>query len=173
MGVGKLAAALGVSDEEARSIKYKYFEKLPKIKNLIYHSSTVASQKQVVVSRFGRPYRFPDPKLSYKALNALIQGGTASAVKHAMVDIHNFLVGKKSGMLLQIHDEILFEIALDELDIIDTIRDIMINSWPEKFHKMDCSVEYSTRSWADMGEYGEEARKCFSEKSEGQIKTIT
>jgi len=171
MGVGKLAASLGCTIEDARRIKHRYFSVLPKVRQFINSASTVAAQKQVVVSRFGRPYRFSDPKWSYKAANCLIQGGTASAVKKAMVDVHRFLEGKKSGMILQIHDEILFEVHTNELDLIDPIKDIMASSWPEKFHKMDCSVEYSERSWADMEEYGEETRISIQKACEGETKT--
>jgi hypothetical protein len=89
-----------------------------------------------------------------------------------MVKIHRFFEenNSKSGMLLQIHDEILFEISLLDLDMIEHIKEIMVESWPAKFHKMDCSIEYSEKSWADMEEYGSEARDRLSEKSEGETK---
>lgn len=168
MGAGKLADALGCSVDEAKEIKSKYFDRLPKIKNLIYSASHRAREYQVVVNRFGRPYFYPNSAFSYKALNALIQGGTADAVKFAMVQINNYLKGTKSGILLQIHDEILFEIHKDELHLIPRIQKIMEDAWPEKFHKMECSVEYSEKSWGDMEEWrGSETGDKISQASNG------
>ena len=154
MGAGKLAASLGVSIEEARRLKSVYFEKLPKIRQLINDATYTAERKQRVINRFGRPYMFPDPKWAYKALNALIQGGTAEAIKFAMVEIDQMFRDNnlKSGILLQVHDELLFEIHESELWIIPKLKEIMERSWPEKFHKMECSVEHSWKSWGELEE---------------------
>jgi len=165
-GVAKLAGSLGLPVLQAKQIKQQYFDKLPNVKKFISRAAAVAAEKKFVVSRFGRPYRFTDPKFSYRAPNHLIQGGTASAVKKAMVDIHQFLVDKKSKLILQIHDEVLLEISKDEVDLIPQIKDIMEKAWPEKFHKMECSVEWSDKSWADLDTYGEETRNSIQGKDQ-------
>ena len=152
MGSGKLALALGITDKEARAIKDQYFDKLPAIKKLIWKAQEQATKFGQVTNRFGRVYRFPDTAFAYKALNALIQGGTADAVKFAMVELHTLLEKCKSGIVLQIHDEILFEIHKEELHLIPQIKEIMEKAWPERFHKMECSVEHSWKSWGDLVE---------------------
>ena len=116
----------------------------------------MAEKHQFVRNRFGRPYRFPDSKFAYKALNALIQGGTAEAVKFAMVKINHGLQFSlepvKSGILLQVHDEILFEVHKDELHLIEFFKKTMEEAWPSKFHPMECSVDHSWESWGDLVE---------------------
>lgn len=152
MGVQKLADSLKVSVDEARAIKQRYFDALPQVRKFLYKSSDVAAAFGFVINRFGRPYFFPDSKFSYKAANCLIQGGTAEAIKLSMVQLDLFFrsCGLKSRIVLQIHDELLFEIATDELQVVKKIKEIMENAWPSKFHKMECSMEYSFESWGDL-----------------------
>lgn len=173
MGVAKLGDALGVDIYEAKRIKSQYFRELPMIKNLIHTAQEVTKQRGYVVNRFGRPYYFKDPKFAYKALNCLIQGGTADAVKFAMVKIDELLKNLNSAILLQIHDEIIFEIHEDEKHIISEIVKIMESSWPQKFHKMSCSLDYSYKSWGDLEPYECETRNSVSEESNGEIKQVT
>lgn len=155
MGAGKLAAALDITIDDAKRIKSRYFAALPKIRALIGNATYTAESQQRVVSRFGRVYYFPDPKWAYKALNALIQGGTADAIKTAMVRIDEYLALKthlKSRIALQVHDELLLFIHRDEFFLIPIFVKIMEDAWPERFHKMSCSVEHSWKSWGDLEE---------------------
>jgi len=120
------------------------------VKRLIYNSTSKAKERGFVWSIFNRRYFFHDSNFAYKALNCLIQGGTADAVKVAMVRLHDFLQNKKSRMVLQVHDEILFYIHKDELAIIPELMEIMRNAYPSFFHNMDCSVDHSWHSWGDL-----------------------
>jgi len=156
MGNGKLGIALGVPVEEAARLKRIYFDKLPKVEALIRKAAHVASLRTYVCNRFGRPYHFIDQRFAYKALNALIQGGTADAVKFAMVRLHELLAPYKTRMVLQIHDEILFELHESEHHLVSKIVRIMEDAWPETFHKMQCSTE-TGKSWGDLEKYVPEA----------------
>jgi DNA polymerase-1 len=149
MGNGKLARSLGVTLEAATDIKKKYLSALSGLMELIWDIKRVVSTRGFVLNRFKRRYFFPDPKFGYKALNYLIQGGTADAVKHAMVRIDKFLTDYDSYMILQVHDEILFEIKEEELHIIPTLKQIMREAYPHSFHKMDCEESIGNR-WGEL-----------------------
>jgi len=65
------------------------------------------------------------------AINAPVQGSAADLIKAAMIDIHNELKKKKltSSMILQVHDELVFEVPETELDTVkDLVRDKMENA---------------------------------------------
>jgi DNA polymerase-1 len=93
---------------------------------------------------------------SYKLPNHLIQGSGADVIKVAMVKLYEYLLPKKSNMILQVHDELLFEIHKRELDIIEDIKDIMTNVYPSK-NGIKLSVEETYyKSWGEP--HGQEAR---------------
>ena len=94
-----------------------------------------------------------DKSYAYKAPNYLIQGGTADVVKVALVNCHKFLEGYESRMLLQIHDEILFEIALGEEHLIESLKEIMQDAYPSKYLKLTVGADYSATNWLDKHTY--------------------
>ena len=78
------------------------------------------------------------------ALNTPIQGSAADILKKAMVDIYNKFreLNLKSRMLLQIHDEIVFNVYDNELDqVIKIVRDLMENAFPLKV-KLKVDISY-------------------------------
>ena len=67
------------------------------------------------------------------AINAPIQGSSADMIKIAMIDIHNEMKNRelKSKMILQVHDELVFDVHKEELDILsELVKDKMINALP-------------------------------------------
>jgi len=73
------------------------------------------------------------------ALNTPIQGSSADIIKKAMIDIHNRFKEEnlKSKMILQIHDELVFDVALNEKDkVVNIIRDLM-----ENVYKLDVPLK--------------------------------
>jgi DNA polymerase-1 len=152
MGQQKLADSLGMKVDDAAATKRKYFRALPNVKRLIYNTQSKAVERGFVWNIFNRRYFFHEAKFAYKAVNCLIQGGTADGVKKAMVEIDFLLKNTRSRITLQIHDELVFNIHKDELDLIPEIMEIMRNAYPSFFHKMDCSVEHSWKSWGDLEE---------------------
>jgi len=159
MGVAKLGAAIGVSREEAAKFKRQYFAALPMVEHFILQCSGAVRQR---ISRdpgngwiktwFGRRGYFDDEKWSYKAANFRIQGGCADVVKIAMCNLHDLLKDKKSRMVLQVHDELLFEVAFDEQDIIGEIIKTMESAYPARSLPMSVSVGYSLKSFYDIVE---------------------
>ena len=151
-GAQKLADALGLSLEEAQKLKALYFDKLPKVRSFIRKCVKVAEQRGYIVAWSGRVLRYPDSDFAYKAPNGLIQGGCADVVKHAMVECHSFLAHYKSKMLVQVHDELLFEMHKDELALVPRLQGIMEGAYPYKHLPMEVGVDHSWVSWADKVE---------------------
>jgi DNA polymerase-1 len=152
MGIAKLAKAIGVSDAEAKSFKYKYFDRLPGVKRFIRTSSDRQASRGYTFSWTGRRFYIDDPKWSYKAANSIIQGGCADICKLAMVRLFNYLREYHSRMVLQVHDEILFEIDIGELHIIKRLQEIMAEAYVAQNMPMTCSVSYSLKNFNDMKE---------------------
>ena len=76
-------------------------------------------------------------------------------VRQAMVECAPILEDKKSGIVIQVHDELLFEIHEDEMDLVKLLRDKMKTIYkPMNGMFMDCSVERRNVSWGkcDMKE---------------------
>lgn len=154
-GAQKLATALKVTLGEAQRMREEYFQKLPRIRSWI-RGITDAIQgrgdgaKGYLYNWFGRRYTI-DKEFAYKGPNAYIQGGCADIVKLAMSQLEDFLgrMNAKSRMLVQIHDEILFEIHKDELALVPSLKRIMEQVFPARLLPMACSVDHSWVSWAD------------------------
>lgn len=150
MGIKLLANTLGCSEDDARAFRNKYFSQLPKVKKFLRTCSNRAETAGKCFDWYGRKFNFPESKWAYKAPNAVIQGGCASVVKRAMVNLHAFLDTTKSRAVLQVHDEILFEIHKDELHIVPQIKQIMESVYPYKRIPLTCSVEHSWKSYQDL-----------------------
>jgi DNA polymerase-1 len=146
MGKDKLAAALKCTSKEAYNFKQQYFDGLPMVQNLIIQQTTNAKARGFVINWFGRLFQFPDQRFSYKATNALIQGGCADVVKRAMVMM------KDEPVLLQIHDEILLEYDLGDTTSVEKAVHTMENSFPAKRLPLTTSIEHSLESWGDSME---------------------
>lgn len=152
-GVQKLADALGCSFDEAKRKKDNYFTKLPKVSSFIRQ---VIQQTQINRNCFnwmGRVYEFPDTNFAYKAPNYLIQGNCADVVKKAMVSIAEYLRDKKSEMLIQIHDELLFEVAHDEMWIVPQLKLIMEQAYVPEYLPLTVGVEFSEKNWQEKEAY--------------------
>lgn len=141
--------------QKASELRQLYFSKLPKVEQFINSVKAAAISRGYIFNWMGRKCHFTDPKFSYKAPNALIQGGTADIVKQAMVQIHGEFKdrGARSHMKLQVHDELIFGIKKDELHLIPDLRRIMETAYPFRHLPLTVGVEYSETSWQDKKEY--------------------
>ncbi len=155
-GVKKLADNLGVDEFKARELRAQYFAMLPRISAFTRRVMKRAEDSELIRSWAGFPFRFPyymvngqRQHYAYAAPNHLIQGGCAQVVRKAMVGCFERLRGMKSRMLVQVHDELVFEIHKSELAVIADLKDIMESAYPHKFLPLTCSVSYSWKSWAD------------------------
>lgn len=148
VGVRELAKQLSISVREAGNIRYDYFSKLPKVKVFLEKVAQKAKNRGYIFNWAGRKNHLSDPRFAYKMPNHLIQGSCADILKFAMNEIYDFLADKKSNMLVQVHDELLFEIHKDEIHIIDNLKNIMENVYKaQNGVDLTCSVEHSSVSW--------------------------
>ena len=149
MGVDALAEALGIPKAEAKDVRKLYFSRLPKVRRFINNVKDTATARGYIKTWAGRRLYFPDPEYAYKAPNHLIQGGCGDIAREAMNRLNGLLAGyNKSNMVIQVHDEIVFEINKNELDIIDSLRETMENVYvPINGMKLTCGVEHSSVSW--------------------------
>jgi len=155
MGKDKLAVALKIKPHEAAFLKAVYFNKLPKIKVLINTIMHRGKQRGWVQNWAKRKYYIDKPDFAYKLPNHLIQGGCADVVRYAMTQLGDYLAPLQSRMLLQIHDEILFEVHKDELHIVPHLKAIMESIYqPFNGLKLTCGVDYSWKSWGQKDKVG-------------------
>ena len=132
-----LARNLRIPRSEAQGFIDRYFERFPGIR--AYMDDTVAFAKEhgYVQTLFGRKINTPEigakgPQAGFAkraAINAPIQGTAADVIRRAMIRMPAAIEGQPAKMLLQVHDELIFEVAEDGVDdLIDTARDIMENA---------------------------------------------
>ncbi|PHR49817.1 MAG: DNA polymerase I [Fluviicola sp.] len=122
-----LSQNLGISRKEAKSIIDSYFEQYPTIKKYMDNAKEVAKEKGYVETIMKRRRYLPDIKSANaivrgyaerNAINAPIQGSAADVIKVAMINVYNRMKEEKleSRMLLQVHDELVFDVLKSEED---------------------------------------------------------
>lgn len=135
-----LSQNLNISRTEAKEIIDTYFEKYPKLKAYMDNNIALAKEKGYVETIMQRRRNLKDINSNNavvrghaerNAINAPIQGSAADIIKIAMIDIHKAFKDKqlKSKMLLQVHDELVFDVYKPELEEVKTIvKDKMENA---------------------------------------------
>ncbi len=127
-----LSERLSISRSEAKQLIDEYFETFPDIKRYMDESIATARAKGYVETIFGRKRYLPDINsqnanvrgfAERNAINAPIQGSAADIIKVAMIKIHDRFAKEKlkSKMILQVHDELDFNVAEEELDAVRKI----------------------------------------------------
>lgn len=148
-GSTKMAKMLGISVEEAIDKRRMYFDRLPAVKRFLKYVPQVGVARGFVTNWLGRRCYLQDSTFAYKLPNHLIQGGCADVIKVAMVQLDYHLNKLKSGMILQVHDELLFEVHKDEVGIIGELKEIMEAVYPSlNGMKLTASIAHSDKSWA-------------------------
>ena len=137
-----LAERMELSRSEAADIIKKYFEEYAGIKEYMNRSIALARERGYAETILGRRRYLRDINgansvvrgfAERNAINAPIQGSSADMIKIAMIGIHQEMQRLKmqSKMILQVHDELVFDAHLDELDTLKTIvNDKMVNALP-------------------------------------------
>lgn len=150
-GVRLLASELGTTVEKAKEIQNSIFNAAPEIKAFIDACEKTARTREFLVTWNGRISRFPRAmNKSRLATNTIIQGSAADVVKVAMVEcVSNFLKDKKSRLLLNIHDELIFEVHESERGIISELKRIMEEAYPYKKLPLTCGVDISMKNLHD------------------------
>lgn len=148
MGIAKLAEALKTNDTHAKELKGRYYSELRNVKQLSDMIMNVAKSRGYIRNKYGRRYYLNDHNFAYKMPNYLIQGTGAEVIRHCIPKIQYLLEGMKSNMLLQIHDELLFEIKIGEEHLVPEIVRIMESEYvPLNGMNLTCGCEFSMDSW--------------------------
>lgn len=145
-GEEKLAFMLGVAREEARRLKLKYFMALPRVEKLIDDVIRTGKSRGYVKNWLGRKMR-AEFFFAYALPNHLIQGGGADVVKTAMIRIDKEFPDVK--MVLQVHDQLVFDMTPDQYVHIPRIKEIMESVWTMNGMKLEVDVSWSARSFAE------------------------
>ncbi|MBB5073747.1 DNA polymerase-1 [Bartonella callosciuri] len=135
-----LANQLGISRQEAGRYIQLYFERFPGIKNYMETTKSFARQNGYVETIFGRRIHYPEIKTANlqvrsfnerAAINAPIQGSAADLIRRAMIQMEDALEKEKlsAKMLLQVHDELIFEVPEDESEkTMALVKKVMENA---------------------------------------------
>ena len=154
-----LGAQLGIDPGEARGLMEEYFETFGGIRDYLQTVVNQARTSEYTETLMGRRRYLPDLTSDNRqrremaermALNAPIQGSAADLIKIAMLNVDRAIkdAGLGSRMLLQVHDELVFEVAPGEKDALDALVREQMGSAADLLVPLDVSVG-TGRSWHD------------------------
>jgi DNA polymerase I len=135
-----LANQLGISREEAGAYIKSYFERFPGIRDYMEETKRLCREQGFVKTLFGRVCHYPAIRsqnaseragVERQAINAPIQGTAADIIRRAMIRMEEAVntAGLRTAMLLQVHDELVFESPQDEAEqAVPVIRRVMENA---------------------------------------------
>jgi DNA polymerase-1 len=135
-----LANQLSIPREEASAYIKKYFERFPGIRAYMDQTRDFCRAHGYVETLFGRKCHYPDIKASNAsvrsfneraAINARLQGTAADIIRRAMVRMDAALANNRlnAQMLLQVHDELVFEVPEDEVErTLPIVKAVMVDA---------------------------------------------
>ncbi|MDP2631728.1 MAG: DNA polymerase I [Candidatus Uhrbacteria bacterium] len=163
MGQRNLARSTGMSEGEAKNFIDRYFDVHPGIQAYIDEMKLKAHSDEYVETLFGRKRFLPDINSGVQmlvaasermAMNMPIQGTQADLLKMAMIQVDDWIQAHDYDvkMLLQVHDELVFEIAELDLDkVVGPIREIMVNVYQFEVPLL-VDIEVG-KNWGEMKGY--------------------
>jgi DNA polymerase-1 len=158
-----LSNQLGIPREEASAYIKKYFERFPGIRDYMDAMKAKVRADGYVTTIFGRKIHFPGVNSKSHAerafvdrasINAPLQGSAADIIRRAMIRMDEALEKKKlaAKMLLQVHDELIFEVPNSEVnDTISLVTEIMENA-PEPAIRLSVPLQVDARAASNWDE---------------------
>jgi len=152
-----LANQLGIPREEAGAYIKKYFERFPGIRDYMDRTKKLCREQGYVTTMFGRKCHYPritSPNPSERAfneraaINAPLQGAAADIIRRAMIRMDDALAraNLSAQMLLQVHDELVFEAPESEVEkTIEVVRRVMVEA-PEPAVKLSAPLVVDARA---------------------------
>ena len=140
MSAHGLSKQLGIERHQAADYMQTYFDRYPGVRQYMDNTREQAKEQGYVETIFGRRLYLPEINSSNgmrrqyaerTAINAPMQGSAADIIKRAMIDIHSWLSEADTGirMIMQVHDELVFEVPVDQLDMAkETIEKFMMGA---------------------------------------------
>jgi DNA polymerase I len=154
-----LAKQISVSNQEALDFINSYFKKFPEIKDYMKSTISFCRKNGYVNNIFGRRIHLKginDKNFSIRsfqeraAINAPIQGSAADIIRLAMIKINQFIEDDKdfrAKMLLQIHDELIFEcLEKDKEYVKKTVKEAMVSISKSEYHMFSIPLEVHVNS---------------------------
>ncbi len=148
-----LAKQLQMSRNEAQDYIDMYFERYPSVKQYMIDTRASAYERGYIETILGRKLYTPDINNSNRmvkqaaeraAINAPLQGSAADLIKLAMIAVDKVLPKDHAKMLLQVHDELVFEVDIDKVaEISQLIKDAMQNVLSETAKDMGWEVDFA------------------------------
>ncbi len=158
-----LGAQLGIDPKEAGDYIKKYFERFPGIRAYMNETREFCRKNGYVLTLFGRKCHYPDINNSNPsirsfseraAINARLQGSAADIIRRAMIRIEPELAkaGLNAQMLLQVHDELIFEALENEVaDTITIVKSVMEDA-PQPAVSLHVPLQVDARAADDWDE---------------------
>ncbi|MFR9801338.1 DNA polymerase I [Pseudonocardia sp. RS010] len=154
-----LSGQLRISTEEARGLMEDYFETFGGVRDYLRSVVDVARKEGFTATMLGRRRYLPDLTSDNRqrremaermALNAPIQGSAADIIKVAMLNVHEALAAEslRSRILLQVHDELVLEVAEGEREAVEELVRRQMGAAETLSVPLEVSVGYG-RSWDD------------------------
>ena len=164
-----LAKQLQMSRSEAQDYIDMYFERYPGVKDYMINTRASAYEHGYIETILGRKLYTPDINHSNRmvkqgaeraAINAPLQGSAADLIKLAMIAVDKVLPKEQAKMLLQVHDELVFEVDADKIDeisqlITDAMQDVLTATAVEKGWNVNFAVPLLVET--DSGQNWDEA----------------
>ncbi|HIF61636.1 MAG TPA: DNA polymerase I [Candidatus Pelagibacter sp.] len=160
-----LAKQISVSNQEALDFINSYFKKFPEIKDYMNSTISFCRKEGYVSNIFGRRIHLKginDKNFNIRsfqeraAINAPIQGSAADIIRLAMIKINKLIENDpkmKTKMLLQIHDELIFECLEKDADYIKkTIKEAMVSVSSSEYHMFSIPLDVNVNSGYNWGE---------------------
>jgi DNA polymerase-1 len=152
-----LAAQLGISRSEAGAYIKTYFERFPGIRDYMEAMKAEARRQGYVKTLFGRKVHYPEintknPSLrgNYEraAINAPIQGSAADIIRRAMIRMGPALAeaGLAARMLMQVHDELVFEAPVEEVEKTMEVAQSVMENAPEPALRLKVPLKVDARA---------------------------
>lgn len=149
----------GFSRSEAKELINLYNERFPTVKGFTQEVINEARSKGFTTTLAGRRRYFPDIHASRfmerqaaerQAMNAPIQGTAADMIKIAMLGVKKTIAGHDIKMLLNVHDELVFEVSAEDKEIVEPVRHLMEEALPLKVPvEVDAKIG---NNWNEMSE---------------------
>jgi len=159
MGAKKLSDELGITSKEAKEIIINYFEAFPTIQHFlskiqddvknIGYVETLLKRRRIF--DYGNATGMQKAAFMRESINTVFQGSAADLIKLSMLEIESFIKeeGIDGAMLLQIHDELIFEVKEESIEeVAEKLKHIMQNIM-ELNVPLECSVSMGD-SWGEL-----------------------
>jgi len=155
-----LARQLRIPRAEAQAFIDRYFERFPGIRDYMDQTVAFARENGFVQTLFGRKIHTPEitakgPRAGFArraAINAPIQGTAADIIRRAMIRMPEAIAGLPAKMLLQVHDELIFEVAEAATEDLTTSARKVMELAPEPAIRLDVPLVVDAgqgRNWAE------------------------